>query len=107
MLYWSREIAQDRRRHCTRRARRSSRGAGAYALFNSDNGTTVVRQVHVTQSVEAAEHQPGTLLSIGSIYKLANRGVVKITVTSGGASPFDRARSRRRAPASSTTPPAT
>ncbi len=65
-------------------------GAGAYAVFNSDSGTTVVRQVHVTQSVQASDIKPGTLLSIGSIYKLANRGVVKISVTSGGASPFEQ-----------------
>jgi len=65
-------------------------GAGAYAVFNKDSGTTVVRQVHVTQSVQASDVKPGTLLSIGSIYKLANRGVVKIAVTSGGANPFEQ-----------------
>jgi putative serine protease PepD len=65
-------------------------GAGAYAIFNSDSRTTVVRQVHVTQSVQASDIKPGTLLSIGSIYKLANRGVVKISVTSGGANPFEQ-----------------
>jgi putative serine protease PepD len=67
-------------------------GAGAYAVFSNDNGTTVVRQVHVTQSVQASntQQQPGTELTVGSIYKLTNRGVVKITVTSGGASPFQQ-----------------
>jgi putative serine protease PepD len=65
-------------------------GAGAYAYFNSDSGTTVVRQVHVTQSVQASNTNPGTGLSIGSIYKLANRGVVKISVTSSGANPFEQ-----------------
>ena len=66
-------------------------GAAAYALFNNDNGTTVVRQVHVTQSVQASNtQQPGTELTVGSIYKLTNRGVVKITVTSGGAAPFQQ-----------------
>jgi putative serine protease PepD len=65
-------------------------GAGAYAVFNNDSGTTVVRQVHVTQSVQASDIKPGTLLSIGSIYKLANRGVVKISVTTGGANPFEQ-----------------
>jgi putative serine protease PepD len=65
-------------------------GAGAYAVFNNDSGTTVVRQVHVTQSVQASDVKPGTLLSIGSIYKLANRGVVKISVTTGGANPFEQ-----------------
>jgi putative serine protease PepD len=61
-------------------------GAGAYALFNSD-GTTVVRQVQVTQPVQAAD-KSGSALNVGSIYKLAQKGVVKITVTSGGSSPF-------------------
>jgi putative serine protease PepD len=65
-------------------------GAGAYAYFNSDSGTTVVRQVHVTQSVQASNTNPGTALSIGSIYKLTNRGVVKISVTSSGANPFEQ-----------------
>jgi putative serine protease PepD len=65
-------------------------GAGAYAYFNSDSGTTVVRQVHVTQSVQASNTNPGTALSIGTIYKLANRGVVKISVTSSGANPFEQ-----------------
>ena len=63
-------------------------GAGAYALFNSGGGTTVVRQVHVTQSVQAAA-KSGATLSVGSIYKLAYRGVVKISVTSNG-SPFEQ-----------------
>jgi putative serine protease PepD len=61
-------------------------GAGAYALFKSD-GTTVVRPVQVTQSVQAA-NKSGSALSVGSIYKLAQKGVVKITVDSGGSSPF-------------------
>jgi putative serine protease PepD len=66
-------------------------GAGAYALFNSGGDTTVVRQVHVTQSLQAAD-KSGSALSVGSIYKLASKGVVKITVTSGGSSsnPFDQ-----------------
>src|ERR1041384_2925885 len=58
-------------------------GAGAYALFNSDSGTTVVRQVHVTQSLQAANNS-GSALSVGSIYKLAYKGVVKILVSSSG-----------------------
>jgi putative serine protease PepD len=62
-------------------------GAGAYALFKSDSGTTVVRPVQVTQSLQAAD-KSGSALSIGSIYKLAYRGVVKITV-SGTSSPFN------------------
>jgi putative serine protease PepD len=66
-------------------------GAGAYALFNSGGDTTVVRQVHVTQSLQAAD-KSGSALSVGSIYKLASKGVVKITVTSAGSSsnPFDQ-----------------
>jgi len=66
-------------------------GAGAYALFNSGGDTTVVRQVHVTQSLQAA-NTSGSALSVGSIYKLDSKGVVKITVTSGGSSsnPFDQ-----------------
>ncbi len=65
-------------------------GAGAYALFNSGGDTTVVRQVHVTQSLQAAARS-GSTLSVGSIYKLAYRGVVKISVTSNGSSPFEQA----------------
>src|SRR5690242_14407576 len=65
-------------------------GAAAYSLLSNDKSTTVVRQVQVTQPVEAANTQPGTQLTVGSIYKLANRAVVKITVTSGGGSPFSQ-----------------
>jgi putative serine protease PepD len=66
-------------------------GAGAYAVFNSGGDTTVVRKVHVTQSLQAAD-KSGSALSVSSIYKLAYRGVVKITVTSGGSSsnPFEQ-----------------
>jgi putative serine protease PepD len=66
-------------------------GAGAYAFFHSSSGTTVVRQVKVTQSLQAAD-KSGSALSVGSIYKLANKAVVKITVTSNGSSssPFDQ-----------------
>src|ERR1044071_2936959 len=65
-------------------------GAGAYALFSSGSDTTVVRKVQVTQSLEAAA-KSGTTLTVGSIYKLAYRGVVKISVTSNGNSPFEEA----------------
>jgi putative serine protease PepD len=64
-------------------------GAGAYALANSGGDTTVVRQVHVTQSLQAA-NKSGSALSVGSIYKLAYRGVVKITVTSTDSSSFQQ-----------------
>ncbi len=64
-------------------------GAGAYALFKSEAGTTVVRPVEVTQSLQTA-NRSGSALTISSIYKLAYRGVVKITVTSNGtSSPFN------------------
>ena len=64
-------------------------GAGAYALFSSDGGTTVVRQVHVTQSLQTAA-KSGTTLSVGSIYRLAHKAVVEISVTSS-SSPFEAA----------------
>ncbi len=66
-------------------------GAGAYAFFHSSGGTTVVRQVKVTQSLQAAD-KSGSVLSVGSIYKLAQKAVVKITVTSNGSSssPFNQ-----------------
>src|SRR5215210_2442747 len=64
-------------------------GAGAYALFSSGGDTTVVRPIQVTQSLQAAA-KTGTSLSVGSIYKLAYRGVVKIAVTSA-SSPFEQA----------------
>jgi putative serine protease PepD len=65
-------------------------GAGAYALFKSDGGTTVVRRVQVTQSLQAAD-KSGSALSVGSIYKLAYRGVVKMSVTSNdSSSPFNQ-----------------
>jgi putative serine protease PepD len=64
-------------------------GAGAYALLHSDGGTTVVRQVHVTQSLQAA-NRSGSALSVGSIYKLAYKGVVKVTVRSGSSNPFEQ-----------------
>jgi putative serine protease PepD len=64
-------------------------GAGAYATFDSKNGTTtdVVRQVTVTQSLQTA-NTAGSDLTVGSIYKLAYRGVVKITVTTTSSTPF-------------------
>jgi len=68
-------------------------GAGAYALVNSGTDTTVVRQVHVTQSLQTADNS-GSALSVNSIYKLAHQGVVKISVMSGGSgsssTPFDQ-----------------
>jgi hypothetical protein len=78
-------------------------GAGAYAFFHSSSGTTttVVRQVKVTQSLQAAD-KSGSALSVGSIYKLAQKAVVKITVTSNGSSssPFNQGTQRSQAPVS-------
>jgi putative serine protease PepD len=62
-------------------------GAGAFALLDSGKNTTVVRQVTVKQSLTTANTSEA--LSIGSIYQLAHKSVVEITVTSGDASsPF-------------------
>jgi S1-C subfamily serine protease len=52
-------------------------GAGAYALV-SDDSTTVVRQVTVSEGQPAAA---SSALSVNEIYKRANRGVVEIAVT--------------------------
>ncbi len=59
-------------------------GAGTYALLADGGGTTVVRQVTVQGSQPASESK----LSIGSIYDLANRGVVQITATGSSTAPF-------------------
>src|SRR5262245_13728170 len=61
-------------------------GAGAYALLDSNGGSTQVvnRQVTVTQSLQAA-NTTGSALTVGSIYKLTHKGVVKITVTTLGS----------------------
>jgi putative serine protease PepD len=61
-------------------------GAGTYAAFSSADSTTVVRQVTVAGSQPAASNSS---LSVGQIYRRANKGVVEITVTSAGqATPF-------------------
>jgi putative serine protease PepD len=59
-------------------------GAATYAALSSGNSKTVVRQVTVSESQPAANT---TGLSVHSIYDLARKGVVKITVSSG-ASPL-------------------
>jgi putative serine protease PepD len=66
-------------------------GAGAYALFHSSSSTTIVRRpVQVTQSLQAAD-KSGSALSVASIYKLAHKAVVEISVTSNGSSsPFEQ-----------------
>jgi len=56
-------------------------GAAVYAALDSDDGTTVIRQVQVTQSLQAA-NRTGTGLTVGAVYKLAHKAVVEITVTS-------------------------
>jgi putative serine protease PepD len=72
-------------------------GAGAYAFSQSSNGATrtIERQVTVTQSLQAAD-KSGSALTVGSIYKLAQKAVVKITVTSSGSSsaPFNQGTQR-------------
>ena len=57
-------------------------GAGAYALV-SDDSTTVVRQVSVSDGQPAAA---SSALSVNEIYKRTHRGVVEIAVTSSGGS---------------------
>src|SRR5580765_6134477 len=55
-------------------------GAAADAALSSGNGTTVVRQVTVSDAQPASSD--GTL-SLQSIYRLANKGVVEITAGQG------------------------
>jgi putative serine protease PepD len=62
-------------------------GAGSYAVFGSDGGTTVVRKVQVTNSLQTAARS-NTTLTVGSIYRLAHKAVVEISVTSS-SSPFE------------------
>src|SRR4051812_26063349 len=60
-------------------------GAATYAALSSGNGTTVVRQVTVSDAQPASSD--GTL-SVQSIYQLANKGVVEITAGQGQGSGF-------------------
>jgi putative serine protease PepD len=55
-------------------------GAATYAALSSGNSKTVVRQVTVSDAQPAANTSG---LSVHSIYSLARKGVVKITVSSG------------------------
>ena len=55
-------------------------GAATYAALSSGNTKTVVHQVTVPESQPAANT---TGLSVHSIYELARKGVVKITVSTG------------------------
>ena len=59
-------------------------GAATYAALSSGNSRTVVHQVTVPDSQPAANTSG---LSVHSIYELARKGVVKITVSTG-ASPL-------------------
>jgi putative serine protease PepD len=60
-------------------------GAATYAALSSGKGTTVVRQVTVSDAQPASSD--GTL-SVQSIYRLANKGVVEITAGQGQGSGF-------------------
>jgi putative serine protease PepD len=60
-------------------------GAATYAALSSGNGTTVVRQVTVSDAQTASSDGS---LSVQSIYRLANKGVVEITAGQGQGSGF-------------------
>ena len=60
-------------------------GAATYAALSSGNGSTVVRQVTVSDTQPASS---GGNLSVQSIYQLANKGVVEITAGQGQGSGF-------------------
>jgi putative serine protease PepD len=60
-------------------------GAATYAALSSGNGSTVVRQVTVSDAQPASSDSN---LSVQSIYQLANKGVVEITAGQGQGSGF-------------------
>ena len=60
-------------------------GAATYAALSSGNGSTVVRQVTVSDAQTASSDGS---LSVQSIYRLANKGVVEITAGQGQGSGF-------------------
>jgi putative serine protease PepD len=60
-------------------------GAATYAALSSGNGSTVVRQVTVSDAQTASSDGN---LSVQSIYRLANKGVVEITAGQGQGSGF-------------------
>jgi putative serine protease PepD len=60
-------------------------GAATYAALSSGNGTTVVRQVTVSDAQPASSDGS---LSVQSIYRLANKGVVEVTAGQGQGSGF-------------------
>jgi putative serine protease PepD len=61
-------------------------GAATYAALSSGNGKTVVRQVTVNDTQPASTSSNS--LSVQSIYRLANKGVVEITAGQGQGSGF-------------------
>jgi putative serine protease PepD len=60
-------------------------GAATYAALSSGDGSTVVRQVTVSDTQPASSDAN---LSVQSIYQLANKGVVEITAGQGQGSGF-------------------
>ena len=60
-------------------------GAATYAALSSGNGSTVVRQVTVSDAQTASSNGN---LSVQSIYRLASKGVVEITAGQGQGSGF-------------------
>jgi putative serine protease PepD len=60
-------------------------GAATYAALSSGNGSTVVRQVTVSDTQPASSDGN---LSVQSIYQLANKGVVEVTAGQGQGSGF-------------------
>jgi putative serine protease PepD len=66
-------------------------GAGTYAALSSGNTKTVVRQVTVGDSQPASST---SALSVNSIYKLANRGVVEVKVNSQSTGAFGGSQSQ-------------
>jgi putative serine protease PepD len=60
-------------------------GAATYAALSTGNGSTVVRQVTVSDAQPASSDGN---LSVQSIYQLANKGVVEVTAGQGQGSGF-------------------
>jgi putative serine protease PepD len=60
-------------------------GAATYAALSSGNGNTIVRQVTVS---DAQPTSSSDNLSVQSIYRLANKGVVEVTAGQGQGSGF-------------------
>jgi putative serine protease PepD len=69
-------------------------GAGSYALVSSGGTTTVVRQVTVARSQPAAATSS---LTVTDVYNRTSKGVVEITVSSTGSTPFPSGPQSRQA----------